>query len=227
MSDYTQVTDFSAKDSLSTGDPEKIILGADVDAELAAISTAIATKYDSNDLASQAQAEAGSSSAVLITPLRLQNFRDFNEQFKYKDTLTSRNTTTTVADDPDLAGFTVKAATYYEVEGYLVLDSSSAVPDFDFLFQSDQTLQIDNMCFIACDEGGGATTGLATNSITSTELTVQIGASDAVHVFLKGAFFGHASNDATVDFQWAQNSSNANDVTLNAGSWIKFSRMGT
>ena len=50
MSDYSQVTDFSAKDALTTGDPEKIILGADVDAELAAIATAIATKFDtSND----------------------------------------------------------------------------------------------------------------------------------------------------------------------------------
>lgn len=47
MSDYSQITDFSAKDALTTGDPEKIILGSDVDVELGAISTAIATKYDS------------------------------------------------------------------------------------------------------------------------------------------------------------------------------------
>jgi hypothetical protein len=46
MSDYTQVTDFSAKDALSSGDPEKTILGSDVDVELAAIATAIATKAD-------------------------------------------------------------------------------------------------------------------------------------------------------------------------------------
>lgn len=44
MSDYTQVNDYSAKDALSSGDPSKKILGADIDAELAAISTAIATK---------------------------------------------------------------------------------------------------------------------------------------------------------------------------------------
>lgn len=46
MSDYSQITDFSAKDSLPTGDSEKVILGSDVDAELAAISTAIASKVD-------------------------------------------------------------------------------------------------------------------------------------------------------------------------------------
>jgi len=46
MSDYTQITDFSVKDALPSGDPEKIILGSDVDAELDAIATAIASKSD-------------------------------------------------------------------------------------------------------------------------------------------------------------------------------------
>lgn len=46
MSDYTQVNDYSAKDALSSGDPNKKILGSDIDAELAAIATAIATKAD-------------------------------------------------------------------------------------------------------------------------------------------------------------------------------------
>lgn len=44
MSDYTQVNDYSAKDSLASGDPNKIIKGSDIDAEFSAISTAIATK---------------------------------------------------------------------------------------------------------------------------------------------------------------------------------------
>lgn len=46
MSDYTQITDFSAKDALASGDPEKVATGADIDAELAAIATAIASKVD-------------------------------------------------------------------------------------------------------------------------------------------------------------------------------------
>ena len=52
MSNYTQITDFSAKDNLSSGDAEKIVLGADFDAEFAAISTAIASKVDTVDTAS-------------------------------------------------------------------------------------------------------------------------------------------------------------------------------
>lgn len=78
MSEYTPVNDFSAKDSLTTGDPEKVILGADMDAETAAIQTAMVTKYDSSDLASQAQAEAESSNVVLMTPGRVANWSDFN-----------------------------------------------------------------------------------------------------------------------------------------------------
>jgi hypothetical protein len=47
MSDYTKITDFSAKDPLASGDPEKLAVGADVDAEYDAIAVAIATKEDS------------------------------------------------------------------------------------------------------------------------------------------------------------------------------------
>jgi len=46
MSDYNQITNFTAKDSLPAADAEKDILGSDVDAELSAISTAIASKVD-------------------------------------------------------------------------------------------------------------------------------------------------------------------------------------
>jgi hypothetical protein len=46
MTDYTKSTNFTSKDSLSTGNPLKIIKGAEFDTEFNAISTAIATKTD-------------------------------------------------------------------------------------------------------------------------------------------------------------------------------------
>jgi hypothetical protein len=46
MANYSQTTFFGPKDALTPGDPLKIIRGVDVDAELSAISTAIATKVD-------------------------------------------------------------------------------------------------------------------------------------------------------------------------------------
>lgn len=72
MTDYTVNTDFSAKDALPVDDPEKLILGADLDAEFDEIATAIASKYDSGNIATQVQAEAGTSNTVLMTPLRVQ-----------------------------------------------------------------------------------------------------------------------------------------------------------
>ncbi len=46
MSDYTPSQDFADKDALPAGDANKVIYGSDIDAELDAIATAIATKAD-------------------------------------------------------------------------------------------------------------------------------------------------------------------------------------
>ncbi len=44
MSNYTKTTNFTAKDSLPSGDSGKVIRGSEFDTEFTAISTAIATK---------------------------------------------------------------------------------------------------------------------------------------------------------------------------------------
>ena len=46
MSNYTQTTDFSAKDNLASGNANKVIKGSDFDTEFSAIATAIATKVE-------------------------------------------------------------------------------------------------------------------------------------------------------------------------------------
>lgn len=61
MSDYTQVTDFSAKDSLPSGDSGKVIYGADVDTELGLISTAIASKLDKINTLTEDTAPVGTT----------------------------------------------------------------------------------------------------------------------------------------------------------------------
>lgn len=47
MSNYTKTTNFTVKDSLASGNPAKIIKGAEIDDEFDAIQTAVATKSDS------------------------------------------------------------------------------------------------------------------------------------------------------------------------------------
>ena len=44
MSNYTKTTNFTAKDSLPSGDSGKIIRGSEFDTEFDAIATAVATK---------------------------------------------------------------------------------------------------------------------------------------------------------------------------------------
>jgi len=46
MSDYNKATNFASKDSLSTGNPLKIVKGTEIDTEFNNIQTAIATKTD-------------------------------------------------------------------------------------------------------------------------------------------------------------------------------------
>ena len=48
MANYTKATNFTAKDSLPTGDSARIVKGTEIDTEFTAISSAIASKADSN-----------------------------------------------------------------------------------------------------------------------------------------------------------------------------------
>ena len=48
MSDYTKATNFTLKDGLTTGDPQKIIKGSEIDAEYNAIASAVTSKSDLN-----------------------------------------------------------------------------------------------------------------------------------------------------------------------------------
>ena len=48
MSDYTKATNFTLKDGLTTGDPQKIIKGSELDAEYIAISNAVSSKANLN-----------------------------------------------------------------------------------------------------------------------------------------------------------------------------------
>jgi hypothetical protein len=46
MSNYVKATNFTVKDTLPTGNSSKIVRGAEIDTELAAIATAVSSKAD-------------------------------------------------------------------------------------------------------------------------------------------------------------------------------------
>jgi hypothetical protein len=78
MSDYTKATNFTLKDGLTTGDPQKIIKGSELDAEYVAISNAISSKADLDSptftgTANSSQPPTGNSSSRVATTLFVQN----------------------------------------------------------------------------------------------------------------------------------------------------------
>ena len=50
MSNYLKTTNFTAKDSLTSGDPAKKIVGSEFDTEFDALQVAIASKADASEL---------------------------------------------------------------------------------------------------------------------------------------------------------------------------------
>lgn len=62
MSNYTKATDFAVKDSLSTGNPSKIVKGTEIDTEFSAISSAVNSKADTAN-----SALTGTATAVNLT----------------------------------------------------------------------------------------------------------------------------------------------------------------
>ena len=78
MSDYTKATNFAGKDALSSGDPQKIIKGSEIDAEYNAIAAAISSKADLNGptftgTPSGPTATTGTSSTQLATTAFVQS----------------------------------------------------------------------------------------------------------------------------------------------------------
>lgn len=78
MSDYTKATNFTLKDGLTTGDPQKIIKGSEIDAEYNAIASAVTSKSDLNSptftgTPSAPTASTGTSSTQLATTAFVQS----------------------------------------------------------------------------------------------------------------------------------------------------------
>jgi hypothetical protein len=70
MSNYARQVDFSAKDSLPTGSPNKVVRGLEVDAELDAVQTAVNSKQDSGNFVTIDTAQTITGDKVFGSMLR-------------------------------------------------------------------------------------------------------------------------------------------------------------
>ena len=64
MTDYTKLTNFSVKDTLASGNPAKVIRGAEFDAEFNNIETAVNSKADEAELATEIQDRQAADQAL-------------------------------------------------------------------------------------------------------------------------------------------------------------------
>ena len=62
MANYTKTTNFTAKDALTSGDPAKVIKGAEFDVEFSNLATAVNSKANTNNTVL-----TGATSAVSVT----------------------------------------------------------------------------------------------------------------------------------------------------------------
>jgi hypothetical protein len=77
MSNYTKATNFTAKDTLPTGNSGKIVKGTEIDTELTAVASAISSKADLNSPAltgtpTAPTASAGTNTTQLATTAFVQ-----------------------------------------------------------------------------------------------------------------------------------------------------------
>ncbi len=134
MSDYSKTTNFTAKDSLPSGNAGKIIKGSEFDTEFDAIETAIATKQDIANVVTIARA--------------------------HKTASESKTTDTTLANDGALV-LSGLAAGQYIIEAQISLSVGAGGLRYDFVFSGTQTSGDGNTLELASSDAVG--TGIATS----------------------------------------------------------------
>ena len=221
MSDYTPITDFSAKDALSAGDPNKAVQGSQLDAEYVAIQTAVGTKYDSSDLASQSEAEAGTSNVKLMTPLRTaQWYAGLTTATRVKASDETVNNSTTLQDDDEIAAISLSASSVYMVSGLLRV-AIKASSDIKLLLpvSSAPTDQF----FRFTTVGASITTQYDTLASNSTASAIAVASDDEVLISIEGFIETNAAG--TLKLQWAQNAGVAEDTIVRAYSFLKVTKI--
>ena len=141
---------------------------------------------------------------------------------RVKTVQTSSTSSVTVIDDAKLAGYVLEAATFYTIEGLLSVTSASSTPDFRFALQTDQTFVYSRWSYTGIDEDG---TAIHDSDSTVTEMIAAVVANKTNLLAIRGAIQTHATAEATVDFQWAQGTSDATAISLRHGSWLKFTKI--
>jgi hypothetical protein len=106
MADYNKSTNFTAKDTLPTGNSGKIVKGTEIDTELNAVSNAIASKADINSPSFTGTPAAPTATAGSNTT-QLANTAFVTAERTNTTTLTNKTLTSPVINTPAITGGTI------------------------------------------------------------------------------------------------------------------------
>jgi len=120
--------------------------------------------------------------------------------------------------DDDELFLKLPANTTYAIDGAIFVSSTSVIPDIKiaFTFPNDSIMDVG---FMAADSGSFSsaqlleTSGASSNAIALTANTPQV-------IHIKGTI-KMGSSSGNINFQWAQNTSNANATVVKEGSYLK------
>ena len=145
---------------------------------------------------------------------------------KYKSGDETVNNSTTLQNDDHLS-FAIAASEVWAFDMFLYFTIASLDPGMKYLFTlpasctgtwgaiADLTNNI---------EGSSATTPTMFWAVVATTLAfAPAGKTSSLHR-VSGVFI-NSTNAGTVQFQWAQNSATASNLTLKAGSWMRLTRL--
>lgn len=140
----------------------------------------------------------------------------------FKTSTTSRSSTSTLADDSDLAGMVLDDSSFYKIEAYIGVTSASNVPDFKWRFQFSSSPQSEDYRWNSVDSVGGSSGN--SGGLTDT-FNVALSAGDTFDLHFIG-YIRTGATGGTLDFQWAQNTSDPTSTDLLLGSFLQLTKLG-
>lgn len=150
--------------------------------------------------------------------------------FKYKTADTSRTSTTTLTDDPDLAVTLVANATYqFEVQFYSVVQPA---PDLKFKMNFTGTTTygiyrgtIDSTGSTALDNATGSTTQTTFSRVGWASEGAALVTSTGAFLFTIQGTVEVGASGGTLALQWAQNTSSGTAAVIGRGSYMKVKKV--
>jgi hypothetical protein len=174
------------------------------------------------EIATQAETDAGTNDVTIVTPLKLAtNLIGVLSVTKIKTGDTSRNTDIVLSDDPQLLGWILEDDTRYLIEGFIAYVQD--VGNFQMALQFSDAPQDALLDFEAMDSTGANISEHTPDATSAMTIIAIVDAADA-GINLKGYIRSNAGTGGTMDFQWAQQTSDANDTTVKEGSWIRLTK---